>query len=160
MDAAIRPHPHNKVNLEPHRATLEKAAPDSQGETLEEAAPDRHRDPHEFMRILPQAPQADMAELTQPTPDGSNEPLRKGFSDPSPNYDADADTVDANPRRSTRIQQNTERLDESIQQQRPRKRKAEGEMVGNPAQRIRVHLAQLAIATELYSVDHEYEISG
>lgn len=159
-----RPQPHNEVNLEPHRAppenqgeTLEEDPPENQGEALGKPSSDPTIDVDTDANIGDQPPMADqqpMFDLTEPTPDGSREPLRKAFSEPTIN----TSTTQETPRRSTRIRQNTERLDESIQQQRPRKRKAEGEVIGNPAQRLRAHLAQLAIATELHSVDHEYEI--
>lgn len=52
-------------------------------------------------------------------------------------------------------------MEESLQQQQPRKCKAEGEENGDdhPAQHLQAHLAQLAIAIELYSTDYEYEVN-
>lgn len=87
-----------------------------------------------------------MDNLTEPAPDDSIE------SGPQPNP--------PEPRRSARLHQPTERMQESIQQQpSSRKRKPEGEENDHPAQRLRAFIAQLAMAPELLMVDREYEIN-
>ena len=67
-------------------------------------------------------------------------------------------------RRSERVRQPSERMMESHQTEQTygRKRKAEGEDTGNsdrPAQRMRAHLARLAVAVELLQIDREHEIT-
>jgi len=66
--------------------------------------------------------------------------------------------------RSARVRQPSERIIKSRQteQMYGRKRKAEGEDTGNsdcPAQRMRAHLARLAVVAELLQTDREYEVA-
>ncbi|ODM15139.1 hypothetical protein SI65_09378 [Aspergillus cristatus] len=66
-------------------------------------------------------------------------------------------------RRSERVRQPSERMMESRQTELTygRKRKAEGEDGSDdcPAQRMRAHLARLAVAAELLQTDREYEVA-
>lgn len=81
-------------------------------------------------------------DLTEPTPDDSNESSQQ---------------LQPEPRHSERFRQPTERMQESIQQQ-GRKRKPEGEGENDrPAQHLRAFLAQMA--PELLMVDREHEVN-
>ena len=134
--ASSRPQSQDEAVLDPHMATLEKAPPESHKGTPEEAPPDP---------IINHSTNSPLS--TEPTTADSREPLGKPFSESPTTTGALYDE----PHQSTHLQQNTEHLDDSLQQQHPHKCKAEGEEVGNPAQCIQVHLAQLVIANELYS---------
>ena len=146
--ASSRPQSQNEAVLDPHMATLEQAPPKSQGETLEKAPPESHKGTQEEAPPDPIINHSTNSPLsTEPTTADSREPLGKPFSESPTTTGALYDE----PHQSTHLQQNTEHLDDSLQQQHPHKCKAEGEEVGNPAQCIQVHLAQLVIANELYS---------
>ena len=143
----------------PTERPMEQEAPaaplQSRGSQSEIATPDYNR-ANDLTKHLSDEPREQEASLgpqaTQQAPAPTEQPSAE---QPEQSVDLPA------PRRSARIRQPTERLNESIDQQRGRKRKTEGED-GNddhPAQRLRANLAQMAVATELLISDHEYEIN-